>query len=103
MFKIRLAGWLLVLATVSEAATLQEDFSNNPAAHGWKKSGDPALFQWNTTDQNLGITWDSSRSNSYYYLPLGTVLAREDDFRLAFDLRLNDFTAGGDPQKPNPF
>ena len=103
MFKIRLAGWFLVLATVSEAATLQEDFSINPAAHGWKKAGDPALFQWSATAQNLAVTWDSSRANSYYYLPLGTVLARDDDFRLAFDLRLHDFAAGINPQKPNPF
>src|SRR5256885_14869850 len=102
MFKIRLAGWLMMFAMVSEAATLQEDFSNNPAAHGWKKSGDPALFQWNATDQNVRITWDSSRANSYYYLPLGTVLAREADFRLAFDVRLKDFAAWGGAQKPNP-
>src|SRR5207245_6985164 len=35
--------------------------------------------------------------------PLGTLLARDDDFSVAFDLRLNDFVAGPDPQLPSTF
>jgi hypothetical protein len=54
-------------------------------------------------NQNLAVTWDSSRTNSYFYHPLGTILTRDDNFSVAFDLRLNDFVAGIDPQMPSTF
>lgn len=76
--------------THSRAVTLTEDFSASPAASGWKIFGDTNLFQWNSTNQNLEVTWDSSRTNSYFHHPLGTILTRDDDFSLEFDLRLND-------------
>jgi hypothetical protein len=38
----------------------------------------------------LQVTWDSAQTNSYFYRPLGTILAKEDDFSLEFDLRLSD-------------
>jgi hypothetical protein len=98
-----LVGGSLVFTQDYHAATVLEDFSTDPASHGWKKVGDASLFEWNPTNYCEQITWDSSRSNSYFALPLGTVLGKEDDFSLAFDLRLSDFVAGVDPQKPNPF
>jgi hypothetical protein len=81
---------------------LEEDFSSNPSTR-WSASGDTTLFTWDSASQNLAVTWDSSRPNSYYHLPLGTVLADADDFSLSFDLRLTSAIAGIDPQKPNPF
>ena len=91
------------MAAVSPAAlTATEDFSSNPLAHGWKLFGDASLFQWNAANQNLQVTWDSSRSNSYLQLPLGTIMSRGDDFRVELDLLLNDFQGGINPAKPSP-
>src|SRR5262249_37730785 len=41
--------------------------------------------------------------NSYIYHPLGTILSRQDDFTLAFDLRLNDIGPGADTNKASTF
>jgi hypothetical protein len=95
MLKVRfsalaLAGLSIVFTAPSSAATLQEDFSSDPASHGWKIFGNTNLFQWDAANQNLRVTWDSSQPNSYFYLPLGTVLATNDDFSLEFDLQLED-------------
>jgi hypothetical protein len=93
---------LLVAACVMRAATFTENFSTDPSAR-WKTFGDTSLFRWDSTNQNLEVTWDSSRSNSYFYLPLGTVLARADDLSLSFDLRLNDIAIGTSSNKPYTF
>jgi len=84
------AGLLLVSVPRTNAVTITEDFSTNPAARGWRTFGVTNLFQWDATNQNLRVTWDSSQPNSYFYLPLGTILARDDDFAFAFDLLLSD-------------
>jgi hypothetical protein len=94
---------VLWVAAQLAAATLQEDFATDPAARGWKVFGDAALFSWNRTNQNLQVTWDSSLSNSLFYHPLGTVLTRDDDFRLAFDLRLDDIGLGVNTNKAFAF
>jgi hypothetical protein len=80
-----------------------EDFSANPLAQGWRVFGDASLFQWDTTEQRLAVTWDSRQTNSFFARPLGTVLAEDDDFRLSFDLHLNDITVGIDTNKPFTF
>lgn len=67
-----------------------EDFYANPLANGWKVFGNTNLFAWNSTNQNIEVTWDSSQTNSYLYHPLGTILARDDAFSLAFDLQIKD-------------
>src|SRR5512135_444119 len=76
------------------AATFQEDFASNPDSRGWRVFGETSLFQWNSTNQWLEVTWDSSKSNSYFHRPLGTILSRDTDFSLGFDLRLNDIAIG---------
>jgi hypothetical protein len=91
---LALAGLSALVVSSSHATTLHEDFSSDPAARGWKTFGNTNLMQWDSTNQNLRVTWDSSQPNSYFYLPLGTVLAREDDFTFAFDLRLSDASTG---------
>ena len=87
--------WGLVAASVGGAATIEENFSADPLQNGWQIFGDTNLFQWDPTNQNLDVTWDSSQPNSYFYKPLGTILAKSDDFSLSFDLQLNDIAWSG--------
>jgi len=87
----------------AEPTAFFEDFATDPAARGWKTAGDATLFQWNASSQNLEVTWDSARSNSFFCRPLGAPLNRGCDFTFAFDLRLSDITAGATPGKPFTF
>src|ERR1041385_8794131 len=95
--------WGLTAAPVVGAAVLQEHFSANPAGNGWNNFGRADLFQWDSTNQNLRVTWDSSQTNSYFYRALPVMLDHFDDFELAFDLRLDDIAAGVDPNKASTF
>lgn len=88
---------------VNGAVSFREDFAANPAIQSWQAFGDQSLFHWNSTNQNLEVTWDSSHPNSYFARPLNTVLSRSDDFSLDFDLRLADITVGTTPGKPFTF
>jgi hypothetical protein len=97
---LALAG--LLAAPFTRAATLTEDFSRDPLQHGWQVFGNPNLFHWNPTNQNLAVTWDSTQPNSYFHQPLGTAVTRNDDFSLAFDLRLQDIASGVEPGKTGP-
>jgi hypothetical protein len=90
-------------STASAAVTVAEDFSSDPAERGWRIVGDPELFRWDALNKNLEVTWDSSRSNSYLRLPLGTILTRQDDFSVSLDLLLNDIAAGVNTNKPGAF
>lgn len=94
---------LALAAAPGYAATFQADFATDPLAHGWQVFGDTNLFQWNVTNQNVAITWDSSQGNSCFQMPLGTIVTRDDDFSFALDLRLDDVSAGIDPGKPSTF
>jgi hypothetical protein len=83
----------LFVSSTTRAEVITENFSANPPQSGWRIFGNPDLFQWNSTNQNLEVTWDSTQTNSYFYRPLGTILARDDDFSLSFDLQLRDAVA----------
>ena len=61
-----------------------------PALDGWQVFGNTNLFQWNSTNRMLDVTWDSSQTNSYFYHPLGVTLTTNDSFCVLFDLQLND-------------
>lgn len=98
-----LAGGVLILAHAAWGATLQENFSTDPYAQGWHVFGDAKFFTWDSSHQDLQVTWDSSQSNSYFYHTLGTVLSRDDDFSMAFDLRLNDIGPGINTNKSGAF
>ncbi len=95
--------WGLVAASISGAATLEQDFSSDPLQNGWKIFGDTNLFQWDATNQDLDVTWDSSQTNSYFYHPLGTIPAGDDNFHLSFDLMFQDYASGTTPGKPYDF
>jgi hypothetical protein len=85
------------------AELLTEDFAGDPAARGWRAFGHTNLFLWDATNRWLRVTWDSAQSNSYFYLPLGDILTKSDDFALAFDLRLDSVAVGLTPDKPSTF
>ena len=99
---IKLSGALLFASSLA-AATWTENFSANPLTNGWQIFGDTNLFTWNSTNQNLAVTWDSSRSNSFFARPFDTILAKPDDFTFAFDLQLTDLAVGVATNKPNTF
>lgn len=86
---------LLLAALPGKATTFVEKFSTNPALDGWQIFGDTNLFQWNSTNQNLAVTWDSAQTNSYFYHPLGKTLTTNDGFCIQFDLNLTDVDAVG--------
>jgi hypothetical protein len=90
---VRALAALSVLLAHAAAATIEEDFSTDPLTRGWSVFGDATLFQWDAANHNLRVTWDSSKTNSYFHHPLGTILTRDDDFSVAFDLRVDDIGA----------
>jgi hypothetical protein len=105
MLKVRLSALALAglsVACASRAATIVENFSTNPQTNGWQVFGDTNLFYWNSTNENLEVTWDSTRPNSYFYHPLDVTLTRYDDFTLELDLRLSGIASGVEPGKTGP-
>jgi hypothetical protein len=101
--KSRVLALLLIAAALpARGAALTEDFSSNPTGSGWLVFGNTNLFQWDATNQDLEVTWDSSQPNSYFYHSLGTTLSRRDDFAIGFDLLLNDINSGTEPDKTGP-
>ena len=105
MFNVRLSALALAGLSVvcsSRAVTLVEDFSTNPLAKGWKVFGNTNLFQWDSTNHCLAVTWDSARPNSYFYYPLGGQFTRYDDLSVEFDLCLSDIASGMEPGKTGP-
>jgi hypothetical protein len=103
----RAGRWIILVGQLIshpvDASVLREDFSSNPFARGWSVFGDSSLFNWDAGAQVLAVTWDSSRSNSFFHLPLGRSLTMADDFSFSFDLRLQDIRAGSTPGKSNEF
>ncbi len=89
-----LAVFYLVAAGSGQATTLTENFTTDPLANGWQIFGKSNLFQWDANNHNLRVTWDSSQTNSYFYHLLGTIMNREDDFALSFDLVFQDYKIG---------
>ena len=98
-----LALLLMLGIATCPATTFTENFSANPAATGWQIFGDTNLFAWDSTNQNLRVSWDSSKTNSYFHRSLGNVLTPSDDFSLSFDLTFDDYASGVNPAKPGTF
>jgi len=94
---------LVIHAVCSSAAVYQEAFASDPTACGWQCFGESDLFHWNPANQNLEVTWDSTRPNSFFFRPLGMTLAKEDDFSLSFDLRVSDIVGGVVASRTGPF
>src|ERR1051325_8781264 len=100
MFKILvLVSAGILAAPFSFGKTVSQNFTSDPLQNGWHQFGNINLFHWNPANQNVEVTWDSREGNSFFYLPLGTSLTRNDDFSLEFDLLLNDIASGIEPGK----
>ena len=99
----RLCIAFLLTAALSRAAVIQENFATDPFARGWRTFGDASLFRWSAANQNLEATWDSSRTNSFFHLPLGTIVTKGDNFSFSFEVRLSDLRLGNTPGKTNEF
>lgn len=97
--------WFLLVGMAAPvcAVDLTESFGSDPSGRGWRMVGDASLFRWDAPRAALAVTWDSSRSNSFFHLPLGTVLGRTDAFSLTFSLHLQDIRIGSTPGKPMEF
>jgi len=92
---LAIAGLFAFVAANGGANTIVERFSTNPALAGWQIFGDSSLFFWDPVLQHLEVTWDSTRPNSYFYLPLGKTLSITDSFCVEIDLQLNDAAGTG--------
>ena len=104
MLKIVLSAAVALTCFAQEPPqTIVENFAVEPRLRGWEIFGEHELLRWNPDAQNLAVTWDSSRPNSFLRIPLGTIMTRRDDFDVALDLLLIDFTAGLTAQKPGTF
>jgi hypothetical protein len=96
MFVAPAIASLFVLSIASvNADTFVERFTTNPMLDGWQIFGDTNLFQWDSTNQNLDVTWDSSQTNSCFYRPLGATFTKAESFCVLFDLNLTDAEATG--------
>src|ERR1039458_484770 len=92
---LAIASLLVLSAASAFAATITENFSTNPLQHGWQIFGDTNLFQWDSANQNLAVTWDSSQTNSYFYHSLGATFTKADSFCVLFDLNLTNVNVTG--------
>jgi hypothetical protein len=90
-----------LLTTVS-AADFFEDFQDAPSAFDWQIHGDASLFQWNP-DGHLDVIWDSTQTNSYFIHPLQSVLGKDDDFKMEFELTLESIGYESNGQSLMPF
>jgi hypothetical protein len=96
LFRLSLwAAALPLLATTAQATLVYEQFATDPALAGWQAFGDTNLFQWDATNQDLKVTWDSTQRNSYYYHPLDRAYTKADGFCVQFDLTFADSVAVG--------
>lgn len=102
LFLPALAGLVVIAASSVRGVTILETFSGNPLTNGWSVFGDANLFTWDATNQNLRVTWDSARTNSYFHQPLGLAVTRHDDFQIEFDLTMADCMSGHEPGKTGP-
>ena len=97
---------LLAIASVTiaalHAATITEDFSTAPSTRGWEIHNDASLFVWNSTNRNLEVTWDSSKTNSYFRLPISPITSKQD-FSFALDLHMHDMEIGTTEGRPSTF
>lgn len=92
-----------IAAVSGKGQQFYEGFSQDPFESGWSAFGETSLFEWDSVDQKLKVTWDSALQNSFFYWPLGTILTKSDDFSIGFDLTLDEIAVGLRPERPFTF
>lgn len=103
-FRALLAAWILGLAAGDVSGeSFSEGFEQSPRERGWEIVGDATLFRWDAAAGGLGVTWDSSRSNSFFLRRLAAPVTPSDDFAFGFDLTLSQHAVGTAPGKPGTF
>ena len=100
---LELDGFADVRQTGVPERRYEFDFTSDPLAGGWKETGVEELFRWDEQGKWVEVTWDSSKTNSYFTFPLGMTLHRADDFTVEFTFQLEDIEIGVDPEKPYTF
>jgi len=80
-----------------------ESFDRDPMQSGWEVVGDASLFAWNEGAKSLAVTWDSSRTNSYFLKRLASPVTAADDFAFGFGLKLSEHAVGTTPGKSGTF
>jgi hypothetical protein len=100
---VAVSAMVFLIPPALAGAVLVEDFASMPAGRGWEQHGAADLFAWDAGAGLLRVTWDSSRTNSFFYKRLPFALSKTDDFALSFDFRLQHVAAGNQLSKPGPF
>lgn len=90
--------WIALVSTTG--AIFTDSFITEPIA--WRAHNSGAV-QWDSSAQNLAVTWDSRRTNSFFYYALPFALNRQDTFSFELTLRLDDVQIGIDPAKKSTF
>lgn len=99
---------LLAALVSSGAATFRDSFElgdNTATVNGFRqwRSFNEGIVQWNTNSGRLDVTWDSRKTNSFYYYPLPVAMTRSNSFAFELTLRLSDLQIGIDPSKNSTF
>jgi hypothetical protein len=104
--RVRQVAFAIIVITAAPSfaasTTVTEDFSSGPTTRAWEIHNDASLFVWNSTSENLEVTWDSSKTNSYFRLPL-IPFSSENDFSASLDLEMHHIQIGATPGRPSTF
>jgi hypothetical protein len=98
---IRFLITVLALATLGASTAQVTPKRFGGSFDSWAAAGNTNLFT--PVNEGIRVDWDSSQTNSYYYLPLGLTLTRADDFELSFVMRLEALQLGTTPGKEDTF
>lgn len=90
-------------SSVSANIWCYEAFDSDPMSRGWSVHGDKSLFAWDEESKSLQVKWDSEKTNSFFYKPLGRVLTESDSFAFTFQIALDSVKAGYLEGKPYTF
>lgn len=89
---VAMAALLCLQCAAADVEEFREDFQDDPSSR-WTVWGVSSLFRWNADHGRLEVTWDSDQPNSYLFRKLNTILGKQDDFELHFELQLTNTTA----------